>query len=117
MHPEVIRTWKSPRVSLFYVCREAKEASFDKDIRREVELSHYHGFPAMEKRGHHYELYVSSQQGRITAEIIRDQVAGDIQDKYVFLCGPGPMVDGLVEQFLDLGVPRRQIVVEDFNLV
>ncbi|MDZ7762049.1 MAG: hypothetical protein U5L00_17575 [Desulfovermiculus sp.] len=113
----MIRTWKSPRVSLFYVCREAEEASFDKDIRLEVESSHFHGFPAMEEWGHHYELYVSSQQGRITVETIRDRVAGDIRSRNIFLCGPGPMVDGLVEQFLDLGVPRRQIVVEDFNLV
>jgi hypothetical protein len=73
LHPEILKTWKSPRVSLFYVCRMAEEASFDNDIRNEVILSHFHGFPQLEKRGHHYELYLSSKQGRISADYI-DQI-------------------------------------------
>ena len=117
MHPEIIKTWKSPRVAFFYVCRYPQEASFDDDIRQEVTRSHFHGFTAFEERGHHYELYISSKQGRFSAEYVRAHIFGDIQDKNIFLCGPWPMVDALIRQFQDMGVPQQQIIVEDFNLV
>jgi predicted ferric reductase len=117
LHPEIIRSWKSPRVSLFYLCRTREEACFDNDIRHEVILSHYHEFSAFEKRGHHYELYVSSERGRLTADYIAQEVTGSIQEKFIFLCGPSAMVESLVRQFRNLGVPEGQIVVEDFNLI
>mgnify|MGYP001186318054 CR=1 FL=1 len=117
VHPEIVRTWKSPLVSLFYVCRTLEEASFDKDIRAEVTSSQFHGFEEFEQRGHHYELYLSAQQGRLTADYIDRKVRGGVKDKVVFLCGPSRMTDALIVQFRALGVDRRQIVVEDFNLV
>ena len=116
LHPEILKTWKSPRVSFFYVCRTLEEASFDNDIRNEVILSQFHGFPQLEKRGHHYELYLSSKQGRISAAYIDQQVLGGIKDKYVFLCGPSTMVNELIHQFEGIGLNSRQIIVEDFNL-
>lgn len=116
LHPEILKTWKSPRVSLFYVCRTLAEASFDDDIRGEVILSAFHGFPQLEKRGHHYELYLSSKQGRISADYIDRQTSGGIQEKYIFLCGPSPMVDDLIRQFKAMGLKNQQIIVEDFNL-
>ena len=117
LHPEILKTWKSPKVSLFYVCRTVEEASFDNDIRNEVILSQFHGFPQLEKRGHHYELYLSSKQGRISAAYIDQQIRGGIKDRYVFLCGPTPMVDELIRRFKAIGLNSRQIIVEDFNLV
>ena len=117
MHPEFIRTWKSPRVALFYLCRQAMEASFDKDIRQEVASSHFHGFAALEARGHHYELYLSSEKGRISAEYINSRLGGDIQERFIFLCGPRAMVEGLISQLHELGVPDDRIVLESFNLV
>ena len=117
LHPEILKTWHSPLVSLFYVCRTPEEASFDNDIRHEVILSRFHGFPQLEQRGHHYELYLSSRQGRISAAYIDKKTPGGISDKYVFMCGPSPMVDDLIRQFEALGLDRRRIVVEDFNLL
>jgi predicted ferric reductase len=117
LHPEIIRSWKSPLVSLFYLCRTRKEASFDDDISREVRMSHYHGFAAFEERGHHYELYISSEKGRLTADYIADKVTGGVKEKYIFLCGPSVMVDSLIRQFLQLGIAERRIIVEDFNLL
>ncbi len=117
LHPEIVRTWKSPLVSLFYVCRTLEEASFDKDIRAEVTNSEFHGFEEFERRGHHYELYVSGQQGRLTAEYVDRKVRGGVMDKGIFLCGPSAMTDALIVQFRAMGVDGRQIVVEDFNLV
>jgi predicted ferric reductase len=117
LHPELIKGWKSPLVSLFYVCRTREEASFESDIRNEVIISHFHGFNAFDKRGHHYELYLSSVQGRITAAYVDERVKGGVQDKNVFMCGPTPMVESLIIQFKALGVKDQQIIVEDFNLV
>jgi predicted ferric reductase len=116
MHPEIIRNWKSPRVALFYVCRTLEDASFDRHIREEVVLSKFQGFEAMEQRGHSYELYLSSERGRITARYL-DHAVGGLKDKLVFLCGPSAMTDSLIEQMRDLGVGPGQVVIEDFNLL
>ena len=117
LHPEISRDWKSPAVALFYLVPTQDQASFDNDIRNEVILSHFHGFPAFEERGHHYELYEDVRQGFITAEYIDSRVRGGVRDKNVFLCGPSPMVTGLISQFRKMGIGDNQIIVEDFNLV
>jgi predicted ferric reductase len=117
MHPEILRSWQSPLVSLFYVCRSAEEAVLDTAIRNEVILSRFHGFSELEHRGHRYEQYDTSTQGRITASYLDANVRGGIRDKFVFLCGPTPMVDALIGQMTAMGMVRGQIIVEDFNLV
>lgn len=117
MHPEILRRWKSPLVSLFYVCRTAEDAAFDTAIRNEVILSRFHGFSELEHRGHHYELYNTSTHGRITASYLDAHVRGGIRDKFVFLCGSTQMVDALIGQMKAMGMDQGQIVVEDFNLV
>ncbi len=117
LHPEIIKTWKSPRVHLFYVCRSVEDAGFDEDIRQEVASSHDHGFRAIEERGHHYELYLTSGRGRMTADYVDERVPQGVLNKTVFLCGPSPMVASLIEQFRALALEDRHIVVEDFNLV
>ena len=71
----------------------------------------------MQRRGHLYELHTSSDQGRMTATRINEQIGGDIVNRYVFLCGPWPMIHALIEQLETLGVPEERIIVEDFNLV
>ena len=117
MHPENLKNWKSPRVSLFYVCITEEQAGFDNEIRNEVIMSRFHGFKSFEERGHYYELYLASRSGLITAEYINAKVSGGVGDKYIFLCGPSPMVGALIKQFSDMGVSRDQIVIEDFNLL
>jgi predicted ferric reductase len=117
MHPEILRRWQSPLVSLFYVCRTAEDAAFDTAIRNEVILSQFHGFSELEHRGHHYELYDTSTQGLITASYLDAHVRGGIRDKLVFLCGPTPMVDALIKQMKAMAMCHEQIIVEDFNLV
>jgi len=116
-HPEIIRTWKSPRVHLYYVCRSDRDASFDKDIRQEISSSHFHGFGPLEKRGHHYETYISSGMGRFSAQYVIEQGRGDLRKKFIFICGPHPMMESLVEQFRDIGVGLDQIIIEEFNLL
>ena len=116
-HPEICHDWQSPKVALFYLVATEDQASFDNDIKNEVILSHFHGFNAFEKRGFHYELYVDARQGRLTADYINRSVPGGILDRYIFLCGPSPMVMSLIKQLKEMGVSDEQIVVEDFNLL
>jgi ferredoxin-NADP reductase len=117
LHPEIIRTWKSPRVALFYICRTPEQANFDENIHREVALSHFHGFKELEERGHHYEIYISSVKGRFSARYVASRLTGRVSDRNIFLCGPSAMVTALFSQFNDFGVSDGQIIVEDFNLV
>jgi len=117
LHPEISRDWRSPAVALFYLVPTRDQASFDNDIRNEVIISHFNGFPAFEERGHHYELYEDVRQGFITAEYIDSRVQGGVCDKNIFLCGPSPMVTGLIRQFKKMGIRDDQIIIEDFNLV
>jgi predicted ferric reductase len=109
-------SWLTPLVSLFYLVPTADQASFDNDIRHEVILSQFQGFPTFDARGHQYELWIDSRQGFISAPIIDSRVSGGIRDRYIFLCGPTPMVSTLIGQFLEMGIPEEQIVIEDFNL-
>jgi predicted ferric reductase len=117
LHPEIMRTWHSPLVHLFYVCRRPEEASFDKDIKQEVIISQFHGFRHLRQRGHSYELYLSSEQGRFSADYLDRRVPGGLGGKWVFLCGPPAMTGALRRQLRDLGVPEDRVVEEDFNLL
>jgi hypothetical protein len=50
----------------------------------EVILSHFHGFAALEERGHHYEFYLASRQGLIIAEYVNRQVKGGSKTRTSF---------------------------------
>jgi ferredoxin-NADP reductase len=80
-------------------------------------MSHFQGIRGFEERRYHYELYLTSTQGRITADYVDQRVKRGVRDKNIFLCGPTPMVESMIGQFKSLGVKDRQIIVEDFNLV
>jgi len=62
-------------------------------------------------------LYEDVRQGFITADYIDSHVQGGVRDKYIFLCGPSPMVTGLIRQFRKMGIRDDQIIIEDFNLI
>ncbi|HQL90689.1 MAG TPA: ferric reductase-like transmembrane domain-containing protein [Syntrophales bacterium] len=115
-HPEILKTWKSPRVHLFYVCRDAADASFDDDIRDEIAACRTRGLGAPEERGHAYELYLSATREKISAPYIDGRVQGGAKGRMIFLCGPPAMMETLTLQFRQLGVPGNRIVTEDYSL-
>ncbi len=51
--------------------------------------------------------------GVIDKLYIKDQV-GDL-DKKFYVCGPPPMMDSVYNALLDLEVPKKNIITEDFN--
>jgi len=115
-HPEILKSWKSPRVHLFYVCRSEEDASFDDDIRGEIDACRALGFGPPEDRGHAYELYISASRGTITAAYIDGRVKGGARDRMIFLCGPPAMMESLTREFRELGVPGDRIVTEEYSL-
>lgn len=117
VHPELSDDWRSPRVALFYVCRDETDASFDDDIRREVARSPLGTLDELERQGHLYELHLSARAGRFTATRVVERVGQGALGRRFFLCGPTPMVESLSSQLVAMGVAKTRIVVEDFNLV
>ena len=53
-------------------------------------------------------------QGRFTKEQISGFIP-DIQSKRVHVCGPGPMMDAVMEMLAELGVSKEQIKTEAFG--
>jgi predicted ferric reductase len=80
--------------------------NFDK-ISNQAKLKTYHVLSQEEKDG--FEM------GRIDSDKIR-KFAPDFIQREIYICGPVPMMDSLLELFRKLGVPRRQIHYENFSL-
>lgn len=59
--------------------------------------------------------YVSDIYGRITAKNIQ-QYSGDITQADILLCGPADMMHTLCDQFISLGVKRKQLHTEEFAM-
>lgn len=53
-------------------------------------------------------------QGRINRETIKQQVP-DFLERDVYLCGPTPMMKGILAELKALGMPKSQIHYEKFN--
>ncbi|MEK7616211.1 MAG: ferredoxin reductase family protein [Patescibacteria group bacterium] len=52
---------------------------------------------------------------RLTPEIIKSAVP-DVARRFVYLCGPPPMMKAVIEMLTSLGVPRQAILYEKFEL-
>lgn len=59
--------------------------------------------------------FCSEEQGRITAQHVKT-ASGGLKGKEISICGPPQMMKSLKAQFLELGVPRRSIHAEEFQL-
>jgi len=59
--------------------------------------------------------HVSKDNGMLTAEIIA-QKSGGVAGKDIYICGPPPMMKAMKEQFVRLGVPKKNIHSEEFSM-
>jgi predicted ferric reductase len=57
----------------------------------------------------------SDKNGHLTAQKI-DGLVGGVKDRKIFICGPKPMMRALTSQFLKMGIKKRDIIFEDFDL-
>jgi predicted ferric reductase len=96
-------------IDLFYVMRTHKDAHYDHELMRE----------SSRNRHLRYRHWLSDVSGRITAEDISMLLGpGErLRDRVILLCGPPPMMEDLSRQFRKLGVPAKNIIYEDFNLL
>jgi len=96
-------------IDLFYVIRTHKDAHYDHELMRE----------SSRNRHLRYRHWLSDVSGRITAEDISMLLGpGErLRDRVLLLCGPPPMMEDLSRQFRKLGVPAKNIIYEDFNLL
>ncbi|MFV9507286.1 MAG: ferric reductase-like transmembrane domain-containing protein [Oscillochloridaceae bacterium umkhey_bin13] len=62
------------------------------------------------------QLHVSTTDGRLSATQIAAMVKGELAEHQLLLCGPVPMMQALRSQFRAGGVPKRQIISEEFAL-
>lgn len=91
---------------LFYSTREEKNAAYVDEISRLAGQQPRIKF-----------LHNATEKGeRINAGLVA-KTAGDIKAKQIFLCGPGPMIEDLWEQFVSLGVKPRNLIHEEFNFL
>jgi predicted ferric reductase len=103
------------KTHLFYTVNTREEANLDNDFKNIALVNQFKGKADAEKQGHSYELFISQEQGFLTAEYIKNQI-GSLQNKYIFLCGPVVMVMALLDQLKQLNVTEEDIILGDFNL-
>lgn len=92
-------------IDLFYSAVNENEAVFLKELSQiSSERDNFKIFP-----------FFSSNQGRITADYIRNTI-GNLGGKEIFLCGPPAMMRSIRSQFLKTGVPKSNLHSEEFQL-
>jgi len=90
-------------ITLYYCVSTEDEAVFMNEIRGLVVGS----------KSVRVALWVSKKNGRLSVDRIRDQLpTGSYR---VQLCGPGPMMQSLRDQFVKEGVPGDNIIFEQFQ--
>ncbi len=59
--------------------------------------------------------FAENKLGRLTPELIKNSVP-DINQRFVYLCGPPPMMKAVRRYLLDLGLSKKNIIYEKFKL-
>jgi predicted ferric reductase len=60
-----------------------------------------------------YAMHDSSVKSFITAMKICEE-CGEIKNRDILICGPGPMMASLKKQFMQMGIPKSKIHTEEF---
>ena len=93
------------KIDVFYSTKTQEEMVYQQELET-----------IAEKFGHmSFHPHVSSESGYLDVKKIQ-QAIGDISKKRIFLCGPPIMMKTLTDAFVGAGVPRRNIIFEDFSL-
>lgn len=93
------------KIDFFYTVRHASEVLFWDEFETAAD----------QHENLNVHLQASSSDGRLTPELVAQQVQGDIQNKSIYLCGPIKMTEGMADRFKEMGVPAGQIHFEEFN--
>jgi predicted ferric reductase len=96
---------KSKDVVLLYANRKKDDIVFEKELA-DLGVKQHHFLSHESVPGFH--------EGYISAEKIQSLVP-DFKNRDVYICGPVPMMNALIETFKSLGVPKSQLHYEKFS--
>lgn len=97
-------------ITLLYTNKNSSEIALKKELDN---LSAKHHFPItyIITQEEHYK----GEKGRIDAEKIQ-RLVPDVTTRDIFICGPVPMMEGIKQVLLSVGVTSSQIHYEKFSL-
>lgn len=93
--------------TLVYAVPRRSAAAYSDELRAAAE-----GLPRLR-----FAEHLSDEQGYIDRDYLEGLLDQPLPKHLFFLCGPGPMMDAVSDVLEDAGVPRRQILFEDFDIV
>jgi predicted ferric reductase len=93
-------------VDFYYTVRHPEEALFLDEIRAAAEKN-----PRLKPH-----IRFTATEGPFTVDDIVRNTAGSLSDYHVYLCGPLPMIQAFENKFIELGLPKKTIHYEEFNL-
>ena len=93
-------------VDFYYTVRHPEEALFVDEIEAAAGKN-----PCLRPR-----IRYSATDGSLSVEEIVRNTEGSLSGYDVYLCGPLPMIQAFEKKFLNLGLPRKNIHYEEFNL-
>ncbi|NTU56231.1 MAG: hypothetical protein HGA79_08270 [Anaerolineales bacterium] len=92
-------------VDFYYTVRHREEALFLDEIQ------------AAAKKNPRLKIHIrfSAVDGSLTVDEIIKNTGGNITGYHVYMCGPLPMIQAFERNFLEAGVPAKNIHFEEFN--
>ena len=103
---------KSPvgrKVHLVWVYSDPSDAAYESEVRAET----------LNNPCFTFTHWNSRSMGRIDGKQLAGLVDGieEIRRRTIFICGPPALMRSMFDQLVELGVPRRRIFYEDFDLL
>ena len=97
------------KIQLIWVFREPKDSTYDSELFVEARRN-----PRFD-----YVHWISSQKGRLDAGKISEIMGGDeeMRRRVIMMCGPPKMVSSLAKDLHRRGIPYRNMLFEDFNML
>jgi len=97
------------KIDFIWLCSDKNDAIYNKEIKELISG----------KDNIDYKLWISGINGRMTSDKIINlfDLENNIQDRLIFICGPNQMMMEFANKFIKAGVPPRNIIFEDFNLI
>lgn len=93
------------RIDLYYSVKKDSCLAFKEEIEKIAE----------KYRNLNIIFWISETNGFLTGESINKNMP-NLKERDILICGPGPMMSALKEQFLQQGVQKKQIHIEEFQL-
>lgn len=87
-------------------------------VNKPTEMIHKDAFVALTQEDARFQFHgfiAGGEHGYLSGSYILDQVK-DFNGTMFFICGPPGMMKSIKKQLVELGVPKRFIVSEEFSL-